>query len=174
MFYHYNCYFCCTSTSLHFFDHSFFYSFLTDLKPDNIGFTLDGDLKVFDFGLCTCVRQRGKCVLSYEMTGNTGSLRYMAPEVALRQSYSEKVDVYSYGVILWQMASDTTPFKGLTKTEFMRRIIRGGERPKIPVLWPSQFGSLLRACWDHDPRIRPSFEKVVLLLDIMMKSRILQ
>ena len=50
------------------------------------------------------------------MTGNTGSLRYMAPEVALRKSYNEKVDVYSYGIMVWQMARDRVPFKGLSKT----------------------------------------------------------
>jgi serine/threonine protein kinase len=37
------------------------------------------------------------------MTGNTGSLRYMAPEVALRRPYSEKADVYSFGILVWQV-----------------------------------------------------------------------
>ena len=67
-----------------------------DLKPDNVGFTSSGILKLFDFGLCTCVRQRRSLNEAYELTGNTGSLRYMAPEVALRQPYTEKVDVYSF------------------------------------------------------------------------------
>ena len=51
-----------------------------DLKPDNVGFTADGTLKLFDFGLCTAVRRRCHDNEAYDMTGNTGSLRYMAPE----------------------------------------------------------------------------------------------
>ena len=59
-----------------------------DLKPDNVGFTADGTLKLFDFGLCTVVQKRRHENEAYDMTGNTGSLRYMAPEVALRKPYS--------------------------------------------------------------------------------------
>ena len=49
------------------------------------------------------------------MTGNTGSLRYMAPEVALKKPYNEKADVYSFAIMLWQMARDKVPFKGMTR-----------------------------------------------------------
>ena len=54
-----------------------------DLKPDNVGFSADGTLKLFDFGLCTCVKRRETLGQTYKMTGNTGSLRYMAPEVRM-------------------------------------------------------------------------------------------
>ena len=104
------------------------------------------------------------------MTGTTGSLRYMAPEVAMRQIYSEKVDVYSYGIMLWQMASDQIPFKGLSRDDFMERVVVGGERPKIGALWPKRFIILLQACWHADSRRRPSFEKVIDQIDQMMKS----
>jgi serine/threonine protein kinase len=83
------------------------------LKPDNVGFTSDGELKLFDFGLVTCVRSRVNSNAAYEMTGYTGSLRYMAPEVALRLPYTEKVDVYSFAIMVWQMARDRVPFKGI-------------------------------------------------------------
>ena len=84
-----------------------------DLKPDNVGFTSTGALKLFDFGLVTCVNRRQDVFSNYAMTGYTGSLRYMAPEVAQRLPYNEKVDVYSYGIMVWQMARDKIPFKGL-------------------------------------------------------------
>ena len=87
-----------------------------DLKPDNVGFTSNGALKLFDFGLCTCVRSRTSSADAYQMTGNTGSLRYMAPEVALRKPYTEKCDVYSFGILVWQMARDRVPFKGSLPT----------------------------------------------------------
>lgn len=119
------------------------------------------------------------------MTGYTGSLRYMAPEVAQRLPYNEKVDVYSYGIMVWQMARDKIPFKGVVhihihisyihsskmsyhnggsgfnKDEFIRAVVKGGLRPKLDHNWPKEFSDLLTSCWDNDPLKRPSFAKIV-------------
>ena len=54
-----------------------------DLKPENIGVDSSGRLKLFDFGLGRCVKKRSKDTESYKMTGETGTLRYMAPEVTI-------------------------------------------------------------------------------------------
>ena len=70
-----------------------------DLKPDNIGFTTNGTLKLMDFGLCVCIARRKTATDAYVMTGCTGSLRYMAVEVAANEAYNEKVDIYSFGII---------------------------------------------------------------------------
>lgn len=131
-----------------------------DLKPDNVGFTSAGTLKLFDFGLCTCVRSRGEWE-KYEMSGNTGSLRYMAPEVALGLPYTEKVDVYSFGIMTWQMARDRVPFKGMSREEFIRSVVKGGERPKLDKSWPTVFSKLLTDCWHENPLHRPSFATIV-------------
>lgn len=133
---------------------------MTDLKPDNIGFTSDGTLKLFDFGLVTCVKARTSADQAYDMTGCTGSLRYMAPEVALRQPYTEKADVYSFGILLWQMARDRAPFKGLDKDQFMSKVVAMNERPKLDKTWPVGFSTLLTSCWDRDPLRRPSFNVI--------------
>jgi serine/threonine protein kinase len=99
------------------------------------------------------------------MTGFTGTLIYMAPEVALRQAYTEKVDIYSFGMILWQMTSGQCPFVGMYREEYMERVVKGGERPKIredlplPLIW------LIERCWDRDPSIRPSCAEVLYILD---------
>jgi tRNA A-37 threonylcarbamoyl transferase component Bud32 len=131
-----------------------------DIKPDNIGFTSDGEVKLFDFGLCTCVKKRSTANECYEMTGNTGSLRYMAPEVAMRQPYNEKTDVYSFGILLWQMAKDKTPFKGMNRNDFMNRVVKKGERPKIDKSWTPEFVQLLESCWHQDQSQRPTFEMI--------------
>ena len=49
---------------------------------------------------------------SYDMTGNTGSLRYMAPEVVLNKPYTEKVDVFSFAVVMWTICKCKVPYKG--------------------------------------------------------------
>lgn len=54
-----------------------------------------GTLKLIDFGLCKAIPKDTTEREKYHMTGETGSVRYMAPEVALCKHYDEKVDVYS-------------------------------------------------------------------------------
>ena len=62
-----------------------------------IGFTLDGTVKLIDFGLARIVENATVSNEVYEMSGETGSLRYMAPEVADSKPYNQKADVYSFG-----------------------------------------------------------------------------
>ena len=144
---------------------------MTDLKPDNVGFTNSGTLKLFDFGLCTCVRRRKHLNEAYELTGNTGSLRYMAPEVALRKPYTEKADVYSFGIMVWQMARDRVPFKGLSREDFMTHVVTAGERPKLDKSWPTGFSNLLTASWHSDPQLRPSFTVIVSQLEKLSEDQ---
>ena len=140
-----------------------------DIKPDNVGFASDGSLKLFDFGLCTCVRRTKNISEAYEMTGNTGSLRYMAPEAALSKPYNEKVDVYSFGIMAWQMATDRVPFKGLTRAQFMQEVVNGKQRPRLDGNWPPSFRTLLESCWHDDFRKRPSFAFILDDLNSMMR-----
>jgi serine/threonine protein kinase len=65
-----------------------------------LGFTLDGTVMLFDFGLARIVENASVSNEVYEMSGETGSLRYMAPEVADCQPYNQKADVYSYGKLI--------------------------------------------------------------------------
>ena len=134
-----------------------------DLKPDNIGFS-HGKVKLFDFGLSICVRQRVSSEEAYEMSGATGSLRYMAPEVALSLAYSEKADVYSFSIILWQVASGCVPFDSISRATFMERVVCGGLRPTLLAHWPTYFSDLLQSCWHPVPEARPSFESILCML----------
>lgn len=134
-----------------------------DLKPENIGI-LDEEVKLIDFGLSACVQRRGLLDETYEMSGCTGTLRYMAPEVALSQPYNETVDVYSFGIILWQMASGQVPFASMDKETFMREVVRGHQRPALDRGWSREFQSLLVACWSEHISKRPSFAAI---LDIL-------
>ena len=137
---------------------------------DNIGFTSDGVLKLLDFGLCACVYKRQEHTVAYDMTGFTGSLRYMAPEVALRKPYTEKVDVYSFGVIVWQMAKDKVPYNGMMRAELLDRVSAKGERPKMDRSWPSCFCAFLDSCWHPDPVQRPSFADILITLEAISKE----
>eukprot|EP00597_Dinobryon_sp_UTEXLB2267_P018029 CAMPEP_0201112406 /NCGR_PEP_ID=MMETSP0812-20130820/77238_1 /ASSEMBLY_ACC=CAM_ASM_000668 /TAXON_ID=98059 /ORGANISM="Dinobryon sp., Strain UTEXLB2267" /LENGTH=224 /DNA_ID=CAMNT_0047375753 /DNA_START=458 /DNA_END=1129 /DNA_ORIENTATION=- len=141
-----------------------------DVKPSNIGFTADMQLKLFDLGLATCVKKQSDTTEVYEMTGYTGSLRYMAPEVALRKAYNEKVDVHSFGIIFWEMLTGKLPFDGISRKEFMSQVVNLGSRPKLPNNLPEELASLLQACWDVDLLKRPSCKEIVASLSSIIHS----
>lgn len=143
-----------------------------DLKPENLGLGPDGSLKLFDFGLCRCVRIRGNETDQYEMTGNTGSLRYMAPEVVLGKPYTEKVDVYSFAMIMWTFARNKSPFKGFDRVMHRARVVGEGERPKMESDWPADFVVLLEACWHQNSDQRPSFTTITAQLEKMIEAYI--
>jgi len=132
-----------------------------DLKPDNIGYSSDGTLKLRDFGLSTCVRTRTNDFETYAMAGFTGSLRYMAPEVVRSEAYTEKVDVYGFGLLLYQLITNKLPYNGMNKETLIEQVINNNQRPKIRQYIPSPFFDLLTLCWHHDPNIRPSFEVIM-------------
>lgn len=131
-----------------------------DLKPENLGLDLNGQLKLFDFGLCRCVKKRTEDRQVYEMTGNTGSLRYMAPEVVLGRPYNEKVDVYSFAIVLWALATGREPFSGFDIASHRLRVAVNGERPKLRRSWPEEFKDLLTDCWQFDYSKRPDFTAI--------------
>lgn len=142
-----------------------------DLKPDNIGFNAAGKLKLFDFGLCAVVRAQREKSEPYKLTGNTGTLRYMAPEVVLGRSYHQSVDVYSFGILAWQIASmGKVPFADLGKKVYYDKVVVGGQRLKLPTKWPSGFHLLLKSCWAEDKNARPSFPEVLRELEHLIAA----
>jgi len=138
-----------------------------DLKPNNIGFLPDGRLALFDFGLAKLWRVSDDDLDSNEtrqLTGNTGSLRYMAPEVALAKPYSHKAEVFSFGTLLWQIASHENPFADCDVSGFFRRVCTLHERPKIPKRFPPELAELLTRCWKTDQAERPEMAEVIVIL----------
>jgi len=146
-----------------------------DLKPDNIGFDREGKLKLFDLGLC---KEEKPSILGensrYQMTGHTGSRRYMAPEVAKDQHYDKSVDVYSFGLLLWEICTLIKPFEGYCSKKHMVNVIIGGERPKMDhahtANWPESLQGLIKKCWSSHPEERPPFPSIVSKLEKIMEE----
>lgn len=135
----------------------------------NEGFTLDGTVKILDFGLAKIVENASVDSDDvYAMSGETGSLRYMAPEVADGLRYNYSADVYSFGVILWELNAMKKPFEGLSRDLFYERIVHGGERPPLSRKWPAELTSLMSECWDADMHNRPKFRDIMLRLDALL------
>eukprot|EP00536_Pseudo-nitzschia_multiseries_P018816 jgi/Psemu1/230355/e_gw1.3162.5.1 len=142
-----------------------------DLKPDNIGFTLEGKPKLIDFGLARMLENSDpNSNDTYEMSGETGSLRYMAPEVAEGLPYNHKADVYSFGVILWEMNSGKRPFNGQDRDTFYEQVVHGGVRPHLSKKWPAELNKLISDCWSVDIQTRPSFGQIIEVIDNLLTN----
>ncbi|CAM9168478.1 unnamed protein product [Discosporangium mesarthrocarpum] len=131
-----------------------------DLKPTNVGFTKEGHVKVIDLGLSAMRDNREDLDDKYEMTGETGSKRFMAPEVCKGIVYNEKADVYSFSIVLWEMCALTKPFAHMGADEHYREVIEKGKRPLLDKSWPEGLNRLLESCWHDDPNRRPDARAV--------------
>lgn len=141
-----------------------------DLKPENIGFDCRGDVKLFDLGLSRELpAPEHECSEGlYLMTSPTGTLRYMAPEVMLGIRYSLSADVYSFGILLWELLTSQRPFVHMT-IEYHRLYVVHKE--KRPILnhdttygWPEPIISLVESCWQANATTRPSFDSIAKML----------
>ena len=130
-----------------------------DLKPDNIGFDYQNKVKIFDFGLAKELDPKQQVCNSkqelYAMSGGTGSRRFMAPEVALSQPYGLSADLYSFGIVTWEIFALEKAFSQLTVEQHQERVVNGKDRPPIPSEWTSGVQEILMGCWDHDTSQRP-------------------
>ncbi|KAL3922574.1 MAG: hypothetical protein SGILL_002131 [Bacillariaceae sp.] len=137
-----------------------------DLKPDNIGFDIRGDVKLFDFGLAKELDPSLKsgCSDLYELSGNTGSLRYMAPEVARSEPYNLSADVYSFGLLLWQICSLDLPYDGMNRQDHSELVVHGNERPQLDSSWSTPLRILMKRAWEPDPLVRPSMDSIYKIL----------
>eukprot|EP00597_Dinobryon_sp_UTEXLB2267_P004569 CAMPEP_0170063394 /NCGR_PEP_ID=MMETSP0019_2-20121128/4278_1 /TAXON_ID=98059 /ORGANISM="Dinobryon sp., Strain UTEXLB2267" /LENGTH=337 /DNA_ID=CAMNT_0010269813 /DNA_START=63 /DNA_END=1076 /DNA_ORIENTATION=+ len=136
-----------------------------DLKPHNIIISPTGVVKLIDFGLMACVKKTTNIAEMYEMTGFVGSLRYMAPEVVNHRPYNEKVDIYSFGLIMWELSTGKVPFDGMTRETYMEKVVKGGFRPSLKGIHSTAMAELISKCWDSNFLCRPSSGEVLAKLN---------
>jgi len=130
------------------------------LSTDNIGFDVRGGVKIFDFGLAKELLPSLKLPDGrYKLTGYTGSLRYMAPEVVECKPYNESADVFSFGILLWQIISCDVPYENFTVPMYEKLVVGNGYRPSIKKSWPKELVDLMECCWSSNPRNRPALEE---------------
>jgi len=155
-----------------------------DLNPDNIGFADDNVVKLFDFGLARSLEHEHALRLDvkqeealscndnemYDLTGTTGTLRYMAPEVALDLPYGLKADVHSLGLIMHESLSLTKPYIFVQPKNFIQEVMVEGFRPSIDFNWPTAVKELISSMWSSDSAKRPSSKKVVETLGALLRG----
>lgn len=141
-----------------------------DIKLENIGFDIRGDVKLFDFGLCKELKAEDKLKDGlYKLTKQTGSFRYMAPENAKGEHYDQRVDVYSFGILLWEILSLKTAFETFDVPDF-KKVFNQGYRPPVPASIPISIRALIKECWSGDLNERPNFSRIANLIRGEMKD----
>eukprot|EP01105_Mastigella_eilhardi_P000001 TRINITY_DN0_c0_g1_i1.p1 TRINITY_DN0_c0_g1~~TRINITY_DN0_c0_g1_i1.p1 ORF type:complete len:807 (-),score=135.50 TRINITY_DN0_c0_g1_i1:689-3109(-) len=133
-----------------------------DLKSSNILVTDDTSIKIVDFGTVRVVNRA-------LMTGNLGTVQYMAPELFNNHKYSEKADVYSYGMVLWEMLTQKVPYYDREVWAIPVSVVRG-DRPIVPRNCHPTFRKILKHCWRSNPSRRPCFSEVLQWLQSMAVS----
>lgn len=138
-----------------------------DLKPQNIGFDVFGNLQLFDFGLCRELPEgNSDRSLMYTMSG-VGTRRYMAPEIVLYSRYNQKVDVYSWAIVVWQMFTLCKPFSAYNVEDHRQQVCVGGERPHLTFSeedLPLEVSNILCSAWEESVSKRLNSGSVLRLL----------
>eukprot|EP00741_Cyanophora_paradoxa_P016712 tig00020938_g16140.t1 len=134
-----------------------------DLKPANILVDRAGlNVKVADFGLATA-----RTMVAGDDVAGTPA--YMAPEVLRGERYDASADVFSFAVVLWEVATGALPFAGWALGKVINFTV-SGQRLAVPASVAAPIRQTIEACWDQEPARRPRMPDLVRSLERMQKQ----
>ena len=147
-----------------------------DLKCDNLLIDYKGLVKVADFGCTRIVPKIADDDEDEEESGKikgsraVGTALFRAPEIFRGEAYDIGVDVYSYGITLWEIQTAKNPYfemyeRGMTAREILDDIVRKDVRPVFPAKVNGDLKALAISCWNGNPYKRPTFEEIVQTLE---------
>ncbi|XP_071695955.1 serine/threonine-protein kinase STY17-like [Rutidosis leptorrhynchoides] len=126
-----------------------------DLKTANLLMDEHEVVKVADFGVARVQTESGV------MTAETGTYRWMAPEVIEHKPYDHKADVFSFAIVLWELLTGEVPYSYLTPLQAAVGVVQQGLRPTIPKQTHPKLTELLESCWQQNPTMRPNFTEIL-------------
>ncbi|KAK4390955.1 Serine/threonine-protein kinase STY46 [Sesamum angolense] len=134
-----------------------------DLKTANLLMDTYNVVKVADFGVARFQNNGGV------MTAETGTYRWMAPEVINHQPYDQKADVFSFAIVLWELVTAKVPYDTMTPLQAALGV-RQGLRPELPKNAHPKLLDLMQRCWEAVPSNRPSFSEIRIELEELLKK----
>lgn len=135
------------------------FSFFRDLAARNILITADKTLKISDFGMS----KHGDYVVR---SNKPLPLRWMAIEAIENKQCNSKSDVWSFGVVLWEIGTlGAHPYKEL-QNEAIYTSLKSGVRLNRPEICTDELYSLMQRCWCENPDERPTFSEICNILDV--------
>ncbi|KAJ8417577.1 hypothetical protein AAFF_G00224200 [Aldrovandia affinis] len=129
-----------------------------DLAARNCMVAEDYTVKIGDFGMTRDIYET-----DYYRKGGKGLLpvRWMSPESLKDGVFTTTSDVWSFGVVLWEIATlAEQPYQGLSNEQVLRFVMEGGLLDK-PDNCPDMLFELMRMCWQYNPKMRPSFLEII-------------
>jgi serine/threonine protein kinase len=130
-----------------------------DLKTQNILLDEFDDACVADFGLSAVMHG------NQDLVGGVGTPHYTAPEVLQHLRYNEKIDVYSYGLVLWELLTQKVPYAGMKDIAIFDHVVNRNWRLPIPKEAPPGLRKIISRCWSRNPNDRPTFAEIVPLFE---------
>ena len=134
-----------------------------DLKTDNVVLDENFHPYITDFGFSKFY-ETGHSLIQSQFGG---TLQYEAPEILQELPYDQKADVYSFGILMFEVLTNSSPYPELEKkfnivniTQFMSKVIQQNYRPKFTVPIKKSIRNLIEKCWSKDPKERPSFGEI--------------
>ncbi len=103
-----------------------------------------------------------------QFTTLVGTPAWTAPELIANRAYTEKVDIYSYGVFLWELMCRQTPHEGMPHFELAYAILAHNLRPQIPSWMPETYAQLMQSCWSSKSEFRPHIDVVLKIITTML------
>uniref|UniRef100_A0A7N8WJ57 Mast/stem cell growth factor receptor n=1 Tax=Mastacembelus armatus TaxID=205130 RepID=A0A7N8WJ57_9TELE len=139
-----------------------------DLAARNVLLTHGRVAKICDFGLARDITRDA----SYVLRGNARlPVKWMSPESIFDCVYTFESDVWSYGILLWEIFSlGHSPYPGIQVGSAFYRMIQDGHRMSRPEFAPIEMYDMMLSCWNHDPLKRPSFRKLVERTELLLSE----
>jgi hypothetical protein len=135
-----------------------------DLKSHNLLVGEHWNVKICDFGLSR-LKQVGNTMTA------CGTPCWTAPEVLRNEHYTEKADVYSFAIVIWECLTREDPFAGMPPFHVVFVVGTQNARPEIPPKrpeWPQALLDLMVHAWQEDPELRPQFVEVTVTLQSIL------
>ncbi|CAF3342997.1 unnamed protein product [Rotaria sp. Silwood1] len=132
-----------------------------DLKSPNILIADNFVLKISDFGTSKQLGNKQGQIMSFN-----GTSAWMAPEVIRQEPCSEKVDIWSFGIVVWEILTCAVPYHNIDPSAVMWGVGKGSLTLPIPSSAPEGFKLLMTMCWNQRPSNRPSFQQIIKHLNI--------
>uniref|UniRef100_G1PUG7 Mitogen-activated protein kinase kinase kinase n=1 Tax=Myotis lucifugus TaxID=59463 RepID=G1PUG7_MYOLU len=127
----------------------------------------DTVLKITDFGLAREWHKTTKMSAA-------GTYAWMAPEVIRLSLFSKSSDVWSFGVLLWELLTGEVPYREIDALAVAYGVAMNKLTLPIPSTCPEPFARLLEECWDPDPHGRPDFSSILKQLEVIEQSALFQ
>ena len=125
-----------------------------DIKPANVLLNEKKTPYLCDFGIARIVDTENF------MSKRSGTLIYMAPEVFNTREYTSSIDVYSFGIMLYEMSEMKHAYNGYTKELLFQTLTEGVDRPPFSKKTDPKLKELICACWEKNPQKRPTFHQI--------------